>query len=69
MESVNKFLDYLEKNKFYNMNPTAFNEMQIISFAYSQGFHFTREALQTKLNQLAQYKGDLNKIEENWRVL
>lgn len=66
MKVVEEFLVYLEKNKFYKLTPYAFTEMEIISFAYSKGFNFTRDSFQKKIQELSNTTRQLTRIERAW---
>lgn len=69
MKSIESFFIFLEENKLHKVAPNRYTVGEIMTFASSKGFHFTREELHMKLNQLAKYEGELSGVEKNWRPL
>lgn len=69
MKELEDFLTFLDDNKIHKLSPNRFTDGEIMEFANRKGFHFTRDELHLKLNQLAKYDGELSEIEKSWRLL
>jgi len=68
-KSIDKFLDFLEEHKVYSLIPAAFTMSEIIAYAETKGFHFSREALKNKYESINKSaESDLSReIEQCWK--
>ena len=68
MKAIDSFLAFLDEHKLNKMTPNHYTESEIISFANSKGFIFSKKSLRTRIEQLTQHNKSLSKIEQSWVV-
>ena len=67
-KAVDKFLQFLDERKLTKLTPGAFTPSEIITYATQNDFHFSREALTRKIQDLAQADdSSLSDVEKAWK--
>ena len=69
-KAVDKFFYFLEQKKLSKLNPAAFTQSEIMSYAVQNNFHFSREALTSKMRKISETDDELlNSVEKAWKEL
>lgn len=66
MKALDSFLNYLELNKLYKVTPNTYTERELMSFAHSKGYIFSKKSLQSRIKRFTDKPAKLTPFERSW---
>lgn len=68
-QSMENFINYLQKEKIYNVNPIVLTAKEIVVYGRVHGFKISLDDVKEYIDELEKIpESEMNKVTVNWRI-